>query len=457
MNKKQGQNKRLILMREENVTKALFKLGIPMVVSMLVVALYNVVDTYFVSSLGTQQVGAVSVAFPLSLYFSGIGLTFGVGGASYISRLLGAKENKKVNEVAATSLYTSLIIGMILVIMVLVFLTPILKFMGATDTILPYAKCYAVIFTISMLFSTANVTAGNLAISQGASNITLRAMISGSVLNMILDPLLIYTLNMGVKGAAIATLISQIITSLIYIWFFFGENSYIHIGISNFKLKLDIYSQVIKIGISMMLLQFLTGFSMSLISRTASYYGDEAVAAMGIVLRIVTLGTNVVFGFMKGFQPMAGFNYGAKNYTRLREVTRISVKLTTIYCVLWTLVVVLFANQIVSLLSNDTNVIAIAEKALKANTIMFFTFGFQFAYSTLYLSIGRALWGGVLNIGRQGLFLIPVILLLPKFFQLNGVIYAQPVADIITTIITIVLAIKIEKELINLRQEKFQN
>lgn len=446
----QKQNEKITLMREENVTKALFKLGIPMVVSMLVMALYNVVDTYFVAGLGTQQVAAVSVAFPLSLYFSGIGLTFGIGGASYISRLLGAKENKKANEVAATSLYSSLIIGILLVIIVLVFLVPILKSMGATNTILPYAKTYGFIFVISMLFSTGNVTAGNLAVAQGASNITLKAMISGAVLNMILDPILIYSLNNGVKGAAIATLISQIITSLIYIRFFYGKNSYMNFRLFNFKPRLDTYSQIIKIGISMMLLQFLTGFSMSLISKTASYYGDEAVAAMGIVLRIVTLGTNVVFGFMKGFQPLAGFNYGAKNYIRLREATRVSIKWTTIYCVLWTLVVFLFAHPIVSILSKDIAVIVIAEKALKVNTIMFFTFGFQFAYATLYLSIGKALWGGVLNIGRQGLFLIPIILLLPMYFQLDGVIYSQPVADIISTIVTIVLAIRIKRELMQL-------
>lgn len=442
--KKQGE--KIKLLSEGNITKSLFKLGIPMVVSMLVMALYNVVDTYFVSGLGTQQVGAVSVAFPLSLYFSGIGLTFGVGGASLISRLLGAHENKKADEVAATALYTSLMIGLILIILVLLFLTPILKFMGATETILPFAKNYAIIFVISMLFSTVNVAAGNLAIAQGASNITLQGMISGAVLNMILDPIFIYALDMGVKGAAVATLIAQVTTFLIYICFFYGKNSFINVGTSNFKPNKDIYAQIFKVGISMFLLQFLTGFSMSLISKTASNYGDEAVAAMGIVLRIVTLGTNVVFGFMKGFQPMAGFNYGAKNYARVREATRISVKWTTIYCVIWTIVVFLFANPIVALLSNDAHVISIAERALKANTIMFFTFGFQFAYSTLYLSIGKAFWGGILNIGRQGLFLIPVILLLPHIFQLNGVIYAQPVADFVTVIFTIILAIHIERE-----------
>jgi putative MATE family efflux protein len=442
-----AKNNRIQLMSEGNVTKSLFKLGIPMVVSMLVMALYNVVDTYFVSGLGTSQVAAVSVAFPLSLIFTGIGLTFGVGGGSYISRLIGSKENKKASEVASTALFSGLIIGVILAILILVFLNPVLEFMGATKTILPFARSYAVIFLVSTLFSTVNVAAGNLAVAQGASNISLTAMISGATLNMVLDPLFIYTFNMGVRGAATATLISQIITSIIYIYFFSRGKSYIKIGLSNFKPKVATYVQIIKIGISMLLLQVLCSLSMSLIAKSAGTYGDEAIAAIGIVLRIVTLGANVVFGFMKGFQPMAGFNYGAKNYARLKETTRCSIKVTTVFCVVWTIICFIFARPVISLFSTNAMVIEIGEKALKANTIMFFTFGFQFAYSTLYLSLGKALSGGILSIGRQGLFFIPVILILPSIFGLNGIIYSQAVADLLTTLVTIFFAVKIEREI----------
>ncbi|MCT4507878.1 MAG: MATE family efflux transporter [Tepidibacter sp.] len=437
-------NNRIKLISEGNVTKSLFKLGIPMVVSMLVIALYNVVDTYFVSSLGTSQVAAVSVAFPISLIFSGIGLTFGTGGGSYISRLLGSKEYKKANQVASTALFSSLIIGILLVLAILVFLNPVLKFMGATQTILPYARSYAVIFVISMLFSTVNVTTGNIVISQGASNITLTAMIVGSVLNMILDPICIFLLDMGIQGAAIATLISQIITSGIYTRFFYSDKNYIKIKLSNFSPNKKTYIEIIKIGISMLLLQVLSSLSMSLISKSASTYGDEAVAAIGIVLRIVTLGTNVVFGFMKGFQPMAGFNYGAKNYERLKEATISSMKLTTAFCIIWTIISFAFANPVVSLFSTDQNVIQIADRALKANTIMFFTFGFQFTYSTLYLSLGKALSGGILSICRQGIFFIPVILILSSKFGLNGILYSQALADLLTTIVTAFFAMKIK-------------
>ncbi|GKX28816.1 MATE family efflux transporter [Vallitalea longa] len=441
-----NKNNRIHLMSEGNITESLFKLGIPMVVSMLVIALYNVVDTYFVSELGISQVGAVTVAFPISLIFSGIGLTFGTGGGSYISRLLGSKDTKKANEVASTALFSALIIGIIIVISIFIFLGPVLLFMGATETILPFAKSYASIFIISMLFSTVNVATGNLAVAQGAANISLTAMISGSVLNMILDPLFIYTFNLGVEGAALATLLSQIVTSLIYIKFFVSGKSFLKISLSNFTPRKNTYIQIIKIGISMLLLQLLCSLSMSLISRAAKAYDDQAIAAIGIVLRIITLGTNVVFGFMKGFQPIAGYNYGAKNFGRLKDATKTTIKWTTIFCITWTAITFIFAKPIISIFSTDAEVIRIGVKALRANTIMFFTFGFQFTYSTLYLAIGRAVSGGILNIGRQGVFFIPVILIMPSLLGLNGIIYSQAVADILTSVVTVVFAIKIERE-----------
>lgn len=428
---------RVKLMSEGNVSKSLFKLGIPMVISMLVMALYNVVDTYFVSGLGTVSVAAVSVAFPISLIFSGVGLTFGAGAGSFISRLLGKNEKEQAEKVAAIAMFSSIITGIILALIITIFLSPVLRFMGATETILPYARRYAVIFIISTIFSTGNVAAGNLAVAQGASNICLTGMISGAVLNMFLDPLFINVLNMGIRGAAIATLVAQIVTTVIYLWFFVGARSYVKIRISNFHPTKFIYKEILKIGVSMLLLQLLSSLSISLISNAASRYGDEAVAAMGIVLRIITLGTNVVFGYMKGFQPMAGYNYGAQNYERVKAAIISSIKWTTTFCIVWTLLIFCYANPLVSLFSNDAKVIEIAEDALRANTIMFFTFGLQFTYSTLFLAMGKATIGGVLSICRQGIFFIPVILLLTPIWGLNGVIYSQAVADLLTTLVTL--------------------
>ncbi|AME09550.1 Multidrug export protein MepA [Streptococcus intermedius] len=435
------------IMSEENVAKALFKLGMPMVVSMLIMALYNVVDTYFVSGLGKHSVAAVSVAFPISLIFSGIGLTFGAGAGSYISRLLGGEKKKEADIVATVAMFTSVIIGAITGMTLLFLLTDVLKFMGAIPSIIEIAKKYAIIFIISTMVSTANVTAGNLAVAQGAAKVSLKAMIIGSVLNMVLDPIFIYGLNLGVNGAAIATLISQVVTLFIYIIYFKSEKSYIKLKISNFKPTINAYKEILKVGISMFLLQIFSSISMSKISSSASLYGEDAIAAMGIVLRIVTLGTNVVFGYMKGLQPLAGFNYGAKNYKRLNEAIRCCIKYINLFCLVWTILLYIFAPNILSIFGTGESVLKIAVPALRAGVIMFITFGFQFTYSTLYLSMGKALAGGFLSICRQGIIFLPIILLLPKIFGLNGVIYSQAVADLITTIITIPFAIDVRKKL----------
>lgn len=438
---------RIKILKEENIDKALFKLGMPMVISLLVAALYNVVDTYFVSGLGKEAVAAVSVAFPIQLIFLGIGLTFGAGAGSYISRLLGGNNKKEASIVATVALISSAILGIIIAILLFCYLDGVLKFMGAIPSIIEISMSYTGIFIVGGILGTINVTLGNLAVAQGAAKISLKAMIVGSISNMILDPIFIFGLNLGVRGAAIATLIARVITSLMYLIYFVGDKNLIEIKLPNFKPTVAIYKEILKIGISMLILQILQTISISKISYAASFYGEEAIAAMGIVLRIVTLGTNVVFGYMKGLQPLAGFNYGAKNYERVREAIKASIKWTNVFCVVWTVIVYIFAPSILSIFGTDENVLNIAVPALRAAVIMFITFGFQFTYSTLYLSTGKALGGVFLNSLRQGIVFIPIILLLPKLMGLNGVIYAQTISDLITTIITIPFAISIHKKL----------
>lgn len=438
---------RIKILKEENIDKALFKLGIPMVISLLVAALYNVVDTYFVSGLGKEAVAAVSVAFPIQLIFLGIGLTFGAGAGSYISRLLGGNNKKEASIVATVALISSAILGIITAIVLFCYLEGVLKFMGAIPSIMEISKSYTGIFIVGGVLGAINVTLGNLVVAQGAAKISLKAMLLGSISNMVLDPIFIFGLNLGVRGAAIATLIARVITSLMYLIYFIGDKNLIEIKTPHFKPTFAIYKEVLKIGISMLILQILQTISISKISYAASFYGEEAIAAMGIVLRIITFGTNVVFGYMKGLQPLAGFNYGAKNYERVRGAIKASIKWTNVFCIVWTLIIYIFSPSILSIFGTDENVLNIAVPALRAGVIMFITFGFQFTYSTLYLSMGKALGGIFLNSLRQGIVFIPIILMLPKLMGLNGVIYAQTISDLITTIITIRFAISIHKKL----------
>ena len=386
---------RIKILKEENIDKALFKLGIPMVISLLVAALYNVVDTYFVSGLGKEAVAAVSVAFPIQLIFLGIGLTFGAGAGSYISRLLGGNNKKEASIVATVALISSAILGIIKAIALFYYLEGVLKFMGAIPSIMEISKSYTGIFIVGGVLGAINVTLGNLVVAQGAAKISLKAMLLGSISNMVLDPIFIFGLNLGVRGAAIATLIARVITSLMYLIYFIGDKNLIEIKIPHFKPTFAIYKEVLKIGISMLILQILQTISISKISYAASFYGEEAIAAMGIVLRIITLGTNVVFGYMKGLQPLAGFNYGAKNYERVRGAIKASIKWTNVFCIVWTLIIYIFSPSILSIFGTDENVLNIAVPALRAGVIMFITFGFQFYLLYLIFVYGKGIRGSI--------------------------------------------------------------
>lgn len=439
-------NNAVNILQEGSMMKALTKLGIPIVIAMLIMAIYNVVDTFWVARLGTLPVAAVSVVFPLSMLFLGIGLMLGVGGGVYVSSLLGAKQIAKASQVASVSVVTSVILAALIAFMCNAFLPDILLFMGANEGMMHLAEAYGRLFIISCVIGALNVSMSNIIVSQGASKTSAMAMIIGSIVNVALDPLFIYTFNWGVEGAAWATILSRIITTAIYIRFFFSKAE-VKVSFTLFAPTMRMYADIIKIGISMLFLQLLQTLSISLLQRAAVKYGAEAVAAVGIVLKIVTLGTNVVFGFVKGLQPMTGYNYGAGNFQRLKEAVRCSLILTTSFCVLWSILIMGFTSPVISCFGKDETMQGIARIALRANMIIFFTFGFQFVYSTLYMAIGRARQSLLLNIGRQGLFFIPAILLLPSYWGLNGVLYAQPVADIFATLMTLFFAVRIHREI----------
>lgn len=439
---------RLKMMREGKVSTVLLKLGLPAMIGMITSALYNVVDAYFVGGLGTSQMGAVSIVFPLMMIIIGIGLTFGSGAGSYISRLLGEGDREQANKTASTAVLTSLIIGVVIVAGILFFLDNILIVLGATETILPFARAYAVIFILGGVFEIFNVSMNNIVISEGASRITMISMLLAVGLNIILDPIFIYTLGLGIKGAAIATVTAQVSASCFYLWYILGKKGILKISIKYFTANKTLYLRILKIGVPLLMLQLAASASMALINRAAQCYGDTAVAAMGIVVRISTLGAYVVFGYVKGFQPLAGYSYGAGDFKRLKQTINISLLWTTIYCGIVALIMIFLPKQIIGLFSkNNSELIAVGTAALRANGFIFITFGFQMVYSSLFLALGKAKEGGLLSMSRQGIFFIPFILILPRFLGLNGIIYTQLIADICTVILTAIFASSLNREL----------
>jgi len=373
-------DQKIKLMAEEKISKVLLRFSAPVIIGMLVTAFYNVIDAMFVGGLGTSAMGAVSIAFPISMFLIGVGLTFGSGASSYISRLLGEGDIVQANRTASTAFFSSLFIGIFTIAILLSFLDKVLLSFGATATILPYARDFASIFIAGSILSIINVTMNNIAISEGAAQISMTAMIVGAIVNVILEPLFIYTFGWGIKGAAIASVVAQSITTFLYLQYLLGNKSYVKIAFQYFGFDKEIYSQIVKVGIPLLIYQLLTSASMGLTNTAASNFGDAAVAAMGIVTRAFAIVTYVVFGYSKGFQPLAGFNYGAKNIERLKEAVRISLRWTTWFCGISALLIIVFSHSIIALFSNDSAVIVIGSKALIANSIIFISFGFQTIY-----------------------------------------------------------------------------
>ncbi len=438
---------RIYLLEEAGVASALLKLGIPTMVGMLISALYNAIDAYFVGGLGMSQMGAVSVVFPIVQIIIGLGMMFGAGASSYISRLLGKGANEQADKTASTSLFSGLLVGTIIIIGIMVFLDPVLTALGSTETILPYARAYAKIYVTGSIINVFTVMMNNLLTAQGATKFTMKAMLTGSIANVILDPIMIYGMDLGIEGVAIATVISLCINMALYIGYIAKKKGVLRFSVRNIAPSKTIYAEVLKIGIPVLLFQLLASTAMGSINTAAKPYGDYAVAAMGAVTRIMTVVTYVVFGFLKGFQPFAGYNYGAKKYERLKKSIRLCMIWSTVFCIVAAIVLFIFADPIVSLFGTDVEMTGIAAKALRLNAVLFITFGFQMVYASLYLAIGKSLVGSVLSLSRQGIFFFPLVLVLPHVMGLTGVVWVQPMADLLTTILTIVFAVRINHTL----------
>jgi len=442
------QNKKMELLGSVPIPKALLAMGLPGMAGMMINAVYNLADAYFVGGLGTSQMGAISVAFPVGQIVVGLGLLFGNGAASYISRLLGQGDNERADQTASTALYGSVFAGGAVIVAMLLFLRPVLTILGATESIMPYALAYSGIYVAASIFNVFNVTMNNIVTSEGAARMTMCALLSGAVLNMILDPLFIYGLELGVAGAAAATAVSQIFTFGIYLLYIFGGRSVFSFRISKCRYTGKMMGEILKIGIPTLIFQLLTSLSVMLINRQAKGYGDSVIAGMGAATRVISVGSLMVFGFIKGFQPIAGYSYGAKKYDRLREAVRTSILWSTGFCALYGLTMALSAGRVIgAFTAGDGAMIETGSAALRANGLSFVLFGFCTVYSSLFLALGKAKRGFFLGACRQGICFVPVILIMPLFLGKAGILYAQPVADVMTAAVTVIAAIGFYREL----------
>lgn len=443
-----AQNNKLTLLGSAPVPQALLALGVPIMIGMLINALYNLADAYFVGRLGQSPLGAISVAFPLGQTVVGLGLMFGNGAASCLSRLLGRGDTHTADQVAATALYSGLALGAGVILAGMLFLEPLLRLLGATETILPYALDYARIYLPSCIFNLFNVTMNNIASSEGAAKTAMCALLLGAGLNLVLDPLLIYGLHQGVAGAAVATALSQMVSTLVYLSYILRGKSAFSFRPCSFSPSPRMLGEILKIGVPTLSFQLLTSLSAALINHAASPYGDPVLAGMGAVTRITSMGTLVVFGFLKGFQPVAGFSYGAKNYARLRAAAGTALVWSTGFCLLAGLGAAAFSGPIMGWFAQGSpEMLAAGQRSLAASGFSFVLFGFYTVVSSLLLALGRGAAGFFLGACRQGICFVPLILLLPRLWGLRGVLYAQPLADLLSAAVALVVAGRLYRQL----------
>lgn len=441
-------SEKIRMMREESIPVVLAKMGIPTMIGMMMSALYSIVDAYFVGFLGTSQVAAISVVFPIVQLIVGLGMMFGSGAASYIARLLGNGDRNWASRVASTSVVTSIMVGAVSIGFTLVFLDGFLAILGATETVLPYAREYAIVFVGGSIFNIFNITMNNVITAEGRARLTMIAMLTSGGLNIVLDWLFVLVFGWDVQGAAWATVLAQLACTCIYLCFLLGKRGYLEYSPHLFTLNKNIYAEVLKVGIPILVFQLLTSIALSLTNTVAAIYGDSALAAAGVVTRIMTLGTYVVFGYMKGYQPVAGFCYGARAYDRMNRATKLSLIASTAFCVAVAVLFIVLPEQIISLFTTgDTEFTDIGARMLRANGYILPFFGFQMVYLSLFLALGMGRQGGLLSICRQGLYFIPAILALPTFFGIGGVIWAQPLADALTVVTTSILAVRLNRKI----------
>lgn len=433
------QDERSRMLGEEKVSTVITKLAIPAIIGMLINAVYNFVDTMFVSWIGTEAMSAAQVGFPVFMMISAFGQLYGVGGGSYISRLLGEQKHKQANQTASVVYFTAIGSGLLVGVLGLVFLQPLLSLFGATAANYDYSIAYTSILLIGAIFIMGNMALNNLLRAEGSAIASMTGLMLGAILNIILDPLFIFVFDMGVGGAALATILAQAVTTIYLLSVYMRGKTTLKIQLKNFKPTKTIYAETFKIGLPTLIRQLLASFTIGIMNKAAAGFGTEAVAAIGIVSKIFMMGFYALIGYTQGFLPVAGFNYGAKKNDRVLEATKSATRITTLYCLLAFAVFSFFAESIVMIFRPEPAVMEIAVKGLRIWALSFPILGYSMVVNMLFQAIGKAREAGFLSIARQGIFLLPLLFILPSTFGLTGVLMSQPLADMLTLVVTIIL------------------
>lgn len=430
------------------IPKLIVTLAVPTIISMMVTAIYNMADTFFVSQLGTSAAGAVGIVFSLMAIIQAVGFMLGMGSGSLISGLLGQKNQKQADIVGTTGVFMAAAFGVVVTVTGLIFLGPLLDLLGATPTILPYAKDYARYILLGAPIMCVSFVLNNILRSEGKASLAMIGITFGGILNIALDPIFIFLFDMGISGAAIATLISQCISFLILLWCFLMHKSVIHLSVRNIGKNSLIYKNILVTGFPSFCRQGLASIATAALNVNAAVYGDAAVAAMSIVGRLFLLVLSVMIGFGQGFQPVVGYNYGAQKYTRVKEAIFFTLRTGVILMSVLALAGFLLAPQLMAVFrKEDLDVIEIGAYAVKAQCLVLPIFPLGVVCNMTFQVLRKSWQATILAAARQGIFFLPLILFLPQVIGLRGVQLTQPIADALTFAACFVFLIPFLREL----------
>ena len=419
-------------MTKQPVGSLVITLGIPTTISMLVTNIYNMVDTMFVGKLGTSASGAVGIVFGFMSILQAFGFLFGQGAGSIISRRLGNKDEDSASVVASTAFFSSMFMGLLIGILGTVFNTKMVYLLGSTDTILPYAKTYSLFIMAAAPFMTSTFTMNNILRFEGKASLSMVGLMTGAILNMVGDPILMFGLDMGIAGAGLSTAISQFVSFCVLLSMFLSGKTQSKLSVRKITREFNVLFDIVATGFPSLVRQGLQAVSTMILNQQARIYGDAAVAAMSIVSRISFFIFAVGLGIGQGFQPVCGFNYGARKFSRVKEAFSFTLVAGEVLLGMFAVAGLLFSNQAIAVFRDDAEVIAFGTPALRYQCMALFLNPLIVLSNMTLQSTGQRAWATFLSMMRSGLYLIPMIYILTYTMGARGIQLAQPVSDVLS-------------------------
>lgn len=434
-------------MTETSVEKLILRLSVPTIISMLVTNIYNMADTFFVGKLGTSASAAIGIVFSLMTINQALGFMCGHGCGSNISRKLGNKQGDAAIKFASTGFFMSLFLGVLIMIIGIIFMEPLLRIMGSTDTIMPYAKSYGICILLSAPFMTGSCVLNNVLRYEGKASLAMVGLTLGGVLNIIGDPIFIFVFNMGTLGAGISTAVSQVISFFVLLSMFGGDRTVSRLRFSAISWDIKDILNILYTGLPSLIRQGMMSVSTMVLNYMSMPYGDAAIAAMSIVSRVCNFIFAIALGISQGFQPVSAFNFGAKKFKRVKRAFIFCCGLSMIILGILSVLSLIFSGHIIGLFRDDSDVIGIGTFALRAQCIVLFVSPITLAASMMFQGAGENLASSIASFLRSGITFIPMVAILPRFFGIYGIQLAQPVADVISFVVVMPLIVRFFKKI----------